>query len=100
MSGFTRALALEMAEHGINVNAICPGYVDTPLMRGFATKMGLDSDEYVKKVGKSIPLGRVGSIDELGDLAVFLASDESKYITGTEIVFDGGNIIQEEKGSS
>jgi NAD(P)-dependent dehydrogenase (short-subunit alcohol dehydrogenase family) len=47
-----------------------------------------------------VPLGRLGSIDELGDLAVFLASDESKYITGAEFVFDGGNIIQEEKAAS
>jgi hypothetical protein len=97
VSGFTRALALEVAEYGINVNAICPGYVDTPLMRGYAREMGLDPDRHVKDLGKSVPLGRVGSVDELGDLAVFLASDESKYITGTEIVFDGGNIIQEEK---
>ncbi len=49
-------------------------------------------------MGKEIPLGRLGTIEEMGDLAVFLASDKSKYITGVEIVIDGGNIIQEHKG--
>jgi len=97
VSGFTRALALEVAEHGINVNAICPGYIDTPGMRNSASGMGMGPDEYIGKLAEGVPLGRLGSIDEVGDLAVFLASEESKYITGTEIVIDGGNIIQEQK---
>lgn len=97
VSGFTRALALEVAEHGINVNAICPGYIDTPGMRNSAGGMGMGPDEYIRKLAEGVPLGRLGSIDEVGDLAVFLASEESKYITGTEIVIDGGNIIQEQK---
>lgn len=97
VSGFTRALALEMAEHGINVNAICPGFIDTPGLRNWVSKIGMEPDEYIKKLAESMPLGRLGSIDEVGDLAVFLASEESKYITGTEIVIDGGNIIQEDE---
>ena len=99
VSAFTRTLALEVAEYGINVNAICPGSFDTPMFRSVAGPRGWDSeDEYVKHVGKEIPLGRLGTIEEMGDLAVFLASDKSKYITGAEIVIDGGNIIQEHKG--
>ena len=98
VSAFTRTLALEVAEYGINVNAICPGSFDTPMFRSVAGPRGWDSeDEYVKHVGKEIPLGRLGTIEEMGDLAVFLASDKSKYITGVEIVIDGGNIIQEHK---
>jgi NAD(P)-dependent dehydrogenase (short-subunit alcohol dehydrogenase family) len=98
VSAFTRTLALEVAEYGINVNAICPGSFDTPMFRSVARPRGWDSeDEYVKHVGKEIPLGRLGTIEEMGDLAVFLASDKSKYITGVEIVIDGGNIIQEHK---
>ncbi len=99
VSGFTRSLALEMAEHGINVNAICPGSFDTPMMRSVAKSRGWDSeDDYIRELGKEIPLGRLGTIEEMADLTVFLASDSSKYITGVEIVIDGGNIIQEHKG--
>lgn len=98
VSAFTRTLALEVAEYDINVNAICPGSFDTPMFRSVAKHRGWDSeDEYVMHVGKEIPLGRLGTIEEMGDLAVFLASDKSKYITGIEIVIDGGNIIQEHK---
>lgn len=97
VSGFTRALALEMAEHGINVNAICPGDVDTPGVREAAISKTWDADEYIKKVSGEIPLGRLCSIEEIGEVVVFLASEKSKYITGTEIVIDGGNIIQEHK---
>jgi len=53
---------------------------------------------FAKWLGKSIPLKRMGTIEELSDLAVFLASDESRYITGQEIIIDGGNSIQEVKG--
>jgi len=99
VSAFTRTLALEVAEYEINVNAICPGSFDTPMFRSVAEPRGWKSaDEYVQHVGKEIPLGRLGTIEEMGDLAVFLASDKSKYITGVEIVIDGGNIIQEHKG--
>jgi len=87
--GFTKALALEVAEYNINVNAILPGYVDTQLMRKAVDQ------ETLKEIIKSVPMKRLGSTDELGSLAVFLASEESKYITGQEIVIDGGNIIQE-----
>ena len=96
VSGLTRSLALEIAEYGINVNAICPGSFDTPMLRKLGKDKGWDSpDEYIKSAGEGIPMRRTGTIDEMGELAVFLASDNSKYITGTEIVIDGGNIIQE-----
>lgn len=89
ISGLTRALALELADYGINVNAMCPGYVKTPGSQYLAEKES--------KIAASIPLRRFGSTNDVGDLAVFLASEESKYITGTEIVIDGGNTIQEVK---
>jgi hypothetical protein len=100
VSAFTRSLALDVAEYGINVNAICPGSFDTPMMRSVAKPRGWDSeDAYIKELGKEIPLGRLGTAGEVAELAVFLASDKSSYITGTEIVIDGGNIIQEHKGT-
>ena len=97
VSGFTRSLALEVAGYGINVNAICPGLFDTPGVRKMANLSTGSEDEYIRELMKGIPLERLGSIDEMGDLAVFLASEYSRYITGTEIVIDGGNIIQESK---
>jgi NAD(P)-dependent dehydrogenase (short-subunit alcohol dehydrogenase family) len=94
ISAFSRALALDVAEYGINVNTIIPCYVDTPGLRKAAADMGQDPNAFLGNLGKSVPLGRVGSVEEIGDLAVFLASKESVYITGQEIVIDGGNMIR------
>jgi NAD(P)-dependent dehydrogenase (short-subunit alcohol dehydrogenase family) len=91
--GFTRALALDLAAHGITVNAICPGWIK----RDTSAKGAVISDHSMK-LNASIPLGRVGTPEEVGNLAVFLASEAANYITGTETVIDGGNIIQEKKG--
>ena len=93
ISGFTRALALDLAQYGITVNAICPGWIKRE-----PTAKGAVISDRSKKLNASIPLGRVGEPEEVGDLAVFLASDGATYITGTETVIDGGNIIQEKKG--
>lgn len=89
VSGFNRALALEVAEYGITVNAICPGYVDTGVV------FYGDKHRDKENVARSIPMKRLGTPEEVGYLALFLSTDDSNYITGTEIVFDGGNIIQE-----
>jgi NAD(P)-dependent dehydrogenase (short-subunit alcohol dehydrogenase family) len=78
--GLTKALALELAPYDINVNAICPGAIDTGLLPpGMAQRM----------VAR-IPKGRLGKPEEVAHLAVFLASEESEYITGTTVVIDGG----------
>lgn len=82
--GFTKALAVELAEYNITVNAICPGHVLTKMSKG-------DID----KIAQQIPLGRYGKPEEVGELAAFLASDSSKYITGTQVVFDGGSTLPE-----
>jgi NAD(P)-dependent dehydrogenase (short-subunit alcohol dehydrogenase family) len=97
LSAFTRSLALEVAEYGVNVNAICPGSFDTPGYRNLASRRCEDVEAHIKYVASKIPLQRMGSLDDIGNLTVFLASDASSYITGTEIVIDGGNIIQEYK---
>ena len=92
--GFTRALALEVAQFGINVNCICPGYIDTPGGREQTSEPD-HPDKSVEELGRTVPLCRLGTTEEVGELVAFLASDESKYLTGTDIVIDGGNIIQE-----
>ncbi|MCZ7662867.1 MAG: glucose 1-dehydrogenase [Thermoleophilia bacterium] len=93
--GFTRNLALEVAPHGINVNCILPGTIDTPLLRCSLSGGGWASDYDVAAFGRGIPWGRVGSIEEIGGVAAFLASDWSNYVTGSEIVVDGGNRLTE-----
>lgn len=99
ISGFTRTLALEVAASGITVNAILPGLIDTPLTQPMAEDFHMDADQFAEWVKASIPMGRMGTVQDLGDLAVFLASDESKYMTGQEMIIDGGNILPEIKAA-
>lgn len=94
--GLTKALAREFAQDGITVNAICPGYVDTPMVQGIALQSDADDPQSVKQgIAAATPLGRLADPEEIGDLAAFLGSDESRYITGTQIVIDGGSTLPE-----
>ncbi len=98
--GFTRALAYEGAAHGITCNAICPGYVRTPMAEDIAVQSRPDDPEAaLADMAVAIPLRRLCRIDEIGDLCVFLGSDESSYITGTQIVIDGGSTLPETFGA-
>lgn len=94
--GFTKALAREVAEHGITVNAICPGYVMTPMVEGMAAQSCPENPKSViDGIASGVPLGRLADPIEIGELAAFLGSDESRYITGTQIVIDGGSTLPE-----
>lgn len=86
---FARSLAAEFGPRGIRVNALSPGYIPTE----FQGKMGMPEEAlegFKKSIEKSVPLGRVGQKDEVARAAVFLASDESSYITATDLTVDGG----------
>ena len=94
--GFTKALAIEVAPYEINVNAVCPGYIETPMVWGTARETNpVDPASVVRGIANTIPLGRMGTTEEIGELVTFLASNESKYITGTTIVIDGGSTLPE-----
>ncbi len=94
--GFTRALAIEVAKYGITVNAICPGMIDTDMVRDLAVETNPnDPQSVLKALARGIPMGRLGTIEELGELVAFLASDEARYITGTPILIDGGSTLPE-----
>lgn len=79
--GMTRTAAHELGPHGVRVNAISPGVVDTPMIEG--------GPEVLERLASAIPAGRVAQPDEIASIALFLASDASSYISGTEIVADG-----------
>ncbi len=87
----TQSLAMEMADVGVRVNAICPGAVATPLLAGNPKATREDIDRLGATFGASVPLGRIGEPIELANVALFLASDASSYITGQAIVVDGGS---------
>lgn len=94
--GFTKALARETASHHITVNAILPGYILTPMAEQIARESNPSNPQQViDGIAGGVPLGRLGKIEEVGELAAFLASDESSYITGTQIVIDGGSTLPE-----
>ena len=94
--GFTKALAAELVEGNIRVNAIMPGYIMTPMVEGMANETDASNPEsVVDGIAKGIPMKRLGTIEELGELAAFLASNESSYITAQGIVIDGGSTLPE-----
>lgn len=96
VSAFTKALAYEGGPHGITVNAILPGWVRTPKVEQVAAQSCPEDPEgAMHAMASFIPLGRLCDIEEIGDLVAFLASDDARYITGTEIVIDGGSTLPE-----
>lgn len=94
---YTQSAALAMAPHGIRVNGISPGVIDTPMWAGvdalFAKYENLPIGEKKKRVGLAVPLGYMGQPGDICGAAVFLASDEARYITAQTLNVDGGNVM-------
>jgi NAD(P)-dependent dehydrogenase (short-subunit alcohol dehydrogenase family) len=89
IEGLTRAMAVELAPHGIRVNSVAPTYVETPLTRPFFENAAFREDTL-----RRIPLGRIGTIDEVSAAVTFLASPAASLITGTSLLVDGGYTAQ------
>ena len=86
-----RALAVEVGEDGIRVNAIAPGTIDTPMLaRDLQGMNPADAENFLDKVRTANALGRIGTAEEVADVVVFLVSDAARYVTGTTVVADGG----------
>lgn len=86
----TKSLAEELAPKNISINNICPGRIISAQWERKAQKQGITVEQFMDTVSKTIPMGRFGSSKEVADLAVFLASERSRYITGQSINVDGG----------
>lgn len=86
VSMLTKCLAVEWAKRGVRVNAICPGYMKTDLL----DNTNKENPDWEKTWLESTPMGRIGEASELKGAVVFLASDASSYVTGTELFVDGG----------
>jgi NAD(P)-dependent dehydrogenase (short-subunit alcohol dehydrogenase family) len=88
--GFTRCLAMDLASQKIRVNAVAPGYIDTPQLRADLERAGMTFEQGLAVEGPLHMLNRYGTADEVANAILFLASDEASFITGTCLIVDGG----------
>ena len=85
MEGFSKAMALDLADKGIRVNTLCPTFIKTPLTAPY-----FEDEAFLKETLSRIPVGRLGEVEDLIGAVLYLASDASKLVTGTSIKVDGG----------
>jgi NAD(P)-dependent dehydrogenase (short-subunit alcohol dehydrogenase family) len=95
--GFVKSLAVRLAPEKIRVDAVCPGPIDTPMLRVFMVRpdqkstAGMDPEELVRRrAAGAVPLGRTGRPEEIANAALFLLSDEASFVTGAALPVDGG----------
>ena len=94
--GMTKTAAIELGRLGIRCNSVHPGYIQTPML----TRDGKRDPEELAQLGRRVPMGRTGSVDEVADVYLFLASDASRYVSGAEIHVDGGLLAGVTTGGS
>lgn len=89
----TRQMAIDYAPFGIRVNAVCPGTVDTPLLRHSAEESG-DPERFLKGLADAHPIGRIAAAEEIAQFFLFLATDRARFFTGSVLMIDGGFTAQ------
>ncbi len=92
----TRSLAIDYGPHGVRINAVCPGFVKTPMLQGafegFAAHLGVTAEEVSARATAYLPLRRAAEPEEIASVCLFLASDDASFMTGSHIVVDGGTM--------
>src|SRR5581483_9530852 len=87
----TKSMAIDLVERGIRVNCICPGTIDTPFVQGYLDRFhSHNREETLAGLHARQPVGRMGRPDDVANAALYLASEESSFATGSEMVVDGG----------
>ncbi|MGO1973416.1 MAG: 3-oxoacyl-ACP reductase FabG [Propionibacteriaceae bacterium] len=90
MQGFTKTLALELGKFGVTANSIAPGFIETEMTHATAERLGVSFDDFSSAVSRDIPVGRIGTPDDVAAVASFLASEEAGYVSGQVIYVAGG----------
>jgi NAD(P)-dependent dehydrogenase (short-subunit alcohol dehydrogenase family) len=89
----TRAMAIDFGKYNIRVNTVCPGDIDTPMLRSECEQLGgVYDEEFIRSCIAGRPIQRIGSVDDVANVVLFFASDMSAWITGAHLVVDGGGI--------
>ena len=92
--GLTKTAALEYAQSGIRVNAVCPGPVQTPLADNMLIDQPKAADEIMNSITRRLPMGRIGQPEEIGEAIMWLCSDGASFATGVALPVDGGFVAQ------
>lgn len=93
IASLTQCMGMDHAHLGIRINAVCPNEVNTPMLRSGFAKRGFDPDKAVEELGKSVPLGRIAEPEDIADVVLFLASEQSRYMCGTLVEVNGGKPV-------
>ncbi len=93
LAAFTRSLGLDLAADNIRVNAVCPGEVNTPMLRSGFTARGFEPDKALEQLNATVPLGRVAEPEDVADVVLFLASQEARYIAGALVEVSGAKPV-------
>jgi NAD(P)-dependent dehydrogenase (short-subunit alcohol dehydrogenase family) len=89
----TKCMGMDHAHQGIRVNAVCPNEVNTPMLHSGFAKRGLETDNAVKELGRTVPLGRIAEPEDIADVVLFIASDAARYMCGALVEVNGGKPV-------
>jgi 3-oxoacyl-[acyl-carrier protein] reductase len=90
LQGLTKTLAIELGRHGVTVNAVAPGFIETEMTRETASRFGLDFEEFVEEMVRDIPVGRGGWPEDVAAAILYLASEEASFVSGQVLYVAGG----------